>query len=144
MVKDNKYGERMRISTEGDDLTRFETKTGLHVATGYVRIVIGGRGSYVEFLPGQVVWENLHMPEGEKYRTEDQWKDRVFYLEWRTNDESNVKVYEQLKTVDYADYKVGLLYVSPFDLLVGGEAVITKLERKKKGADDVIDLFRDD
>ena len=29
----------------------FEASTGLHVATGYTRIVIGGRGPYIEFLP---------------------------------------------------------------------------------------------
>ena len=54
-----------------------------------------------------------------------------FCLEWRTVDQSNVKVYEQSRTVDYSDYKVGLFYISPFDLYVEGEAVITKLERKK-------------
>jgi len=32
---------------------------------------------------------------------------------------------------DYADYKVGLYYISPFDLFVEGEAVITKMEKKK-------------
>jgi hypothetical protein len=52
-------------------------------------------------------------------------------VEWRTKDQSNVKVYEQSKTVDYADYKVGLYYISPFDLFVGGEQVITKLEKRE-------------
>jgi len=32
--------------------------------------------------------------------------------------------------VDYADYKVGLLYISPFDLFVEGEAVIMKVGKK--------------
>jgi hypothetical protein len=53
-----------------------------------------------------------------------------FPLEWRTYDESRVKVYEQKRRVDYADYKVGLLYISPFDLFVEGEQVIAKLEKK--------------
>ena len=139
----NDYENRLRIPLEGDDHTRFETAMGLHVATGYTRIVIGGRGPYIEFLPGQVIWENLHVPDGEKYRTKHPWKDRVHYLELRTNDKSRVKVYEQRKRVDYADYRVGLLYISPFDLLVNGEPVISKLDRKKKGANDVIDLFRE-
>ena len=52
-------------------------------------------------------------------------------MEWRSKDQSNVKVYEQKRTVDYADYKVGLFYISPFDLFVEGEAVITKRENKK-------------
>jgi len=52
-------------------------------------------------------------------------------VEWRTKDQSNAKVYDQKRTVDYANYKVGLFYISPFDLFVEGEAVITKLERRK-------------
>jgi hypothetical protein len=134
------YKERLRIPLEGNEHTRFETKTGLHVATGYNSIVIGERGPYIEFLPGHLVWDNLHIPDGEKYRLEHPWKDKVFYVEWRTNDESNVKVYDQRKIVDYANYKVGLLYISPFDLFVNREPVITKLDSKSKS--DVIDLFK--
>ena len=134
---------RLRIPPVGDDHTRFEAKSGLHVATGYTRFVIGERGPYIEFLPGHLIWDNLHMPDEEKYRTEHPWKERVHYLEWRTNDESNVKIYDQKKRVDYADYKVGLLYISPFDVLVNGEPVISKLDRKRKGTSDAIDLFRD-
>ena len=62
------------------------------------------------------------------------WKDKVFFVEWRTKDQSNVKVYDQKRTVDYADYKVGLFYISPFDLFVEGEPVIMKLERKKSSS----------
>jgi len=45
-----------------------------------------------------------------------------------------VKIYDQKRTVDYADYKVGLFYISPFDLCVEKEPVITKLEKKKSKA----------
>jgi hypothetical protein len=134
------YQDRPRIPLEGNDHTRFETSTGLHIATGYTRVVIGGRGPYVEFLPGHLVWDNLHVPDGEKYRLDHPWKDRVYYVEWRTKDESNVKVYEQKRTVDYADYKVGLVYMPPFDLFVDGEPVITELDRRRKRKSDVIDL----
>ena len=126
------YEDRLTIPLEGNDHTRFETETGLHVATGYTQIVIGQRGPYIEFHRDNLVWDNLHMPEDKRYKATHPWKDRVYYFEWRTNDEANVKVYEQKRKVDYADYKVGLLYVSPFDLLVDGEPVITKLDRKKK------------
>jgi hypothetical protein len=126
-----RYEKRRRIPLSGDDYTRFETSTGLHVATGYTRGVIGGRGPYIEFLPGHLIWDSLHIPDEEKYRLEHPWKDEAFYVEWRTKDESNVKVYEQRKTVDYADYKVGLFYISPFDLYVEGGMVIGKLEKKK-------------
>jgi hypothetical protein len=36
--------------------------------------------------------------------------------------------------VEYANYKVGLFYISPFDLFVEGGAVITKLEKKKSSS----------
>jgi hypothetical protein len=94
------YKDRLRIPLEGNDYTSFETKTGLHVATGYARIVVGGRGPYVEFLPGHLIWDSLQIPDQEKYRLEHPWKDKVFYVEWRTKDQSNVKVYEQKRTVD--------------------------------------------
>jgi hypothetical protein len=42
-----------------------------------------------------------------------------------------VKVCDQKRMVDYADYKVGLFFISPFELFVEGEAVIAKLEKKK-------------
>jgi len=50
-----------------------------------------------------------------------------------------VKVYDQKRAVDYADYKVGLIYISPFDLFVEGGPVITMLDSKRKS--DVIDLY---
>ena len=52
-------------------------------------------------------------------------------MEWRTNDEINVKIHDQKRTVNYADYKVGLFYISPFYLYVEGEPVIAKLEKNK-------------
>ena len=125
------YQDRLHISLEGNDYTRFETKTGLHVANGYTRVVIGERGPYIEFLPGHLIWDSLKMPDEGKYRTEHPWKDKVFYVVLRTKDQSNVKVYDQKRTVDYADYKVGLFYISPFDLFVEGEPVITKMEKRR-------------
>jgi len=125
------YEKRLRISLSGDDHTRFETNTGLHVATGDTRVVIGGRGPYIEFLPGHLIWDSLQIPDEEKYRLEHPWKHKVFYVEWRTKDQGNVKVYDQKWTVECADYRVGLFYISPFDLFVEGKSVITNLEKKK-------------
>jgi hypothetical protein len=86
----------------------------------------------------RILWKNSShakkkSPFSSKKRKE-YWKihwQRPFFLEWRTKDQSNVKVYDQKKSVDYADYKVGLFNTSPFDLLVEGEPVITKLEKKR-------------
>jgi hypothetical protein len=72
------YQDRLRITLEGNDYTRFETNTGLHVVSGYTRIVVGERGPYIEFLPGHLNWDNLHMPDEENYRLKHPWKERVF------------------------------------------------------------------
>jgi len=93
--------------------------------------LLGGRGPYVEFLHAHLNWDNLHITNQEKYRTQHPWKDKVFSVEWRTKDESNIKVYGQKRSVDHADYKVGFFYISAFDLFVEGEPVITKPEKKR-------------
>jgi hypothetical protein len=126
---------------EGDNETRFETATGLHIATGYIRIVIGGRGPYIEFNPDQVVLDNLHIPEDKKWKLNPKLRQRypIDYFDWRTNDKANVKFYDQLKTVDYADYKIGMMYAGPFKLYVNGKVIIENLRDKKN--DDVQYLF---
>ena len=100
----------------------------------------GGRGPQVEILPGHLIWDSLQIPDEEKYRLEHPWKDKVFYVEWRTKDQSNVKVYDQKRTVDYADSKVGLFYMSPFDLFVEGEAVTSKLAKVRRAYGFVISI----
>ena len=107
------YSERLRIPLEGSESVKFFTKSGTHVATGYERIVIGGRGPYIEFKADQIVEESFSIPEDQEYRKTDR---RVYYIEARSDDESNVKLYIQRRTVKYADYKVGMLYISPFEL----------------------------
>jgi len=106
------YKDRLRIPLEGGELD-FYTKSGTHVATGYTRVVIGQRGPYVEFEQMQILKGNFHIPPDQEYRKTDR---RVYYIEARSNDESNVKLYYQRKTVAYADYKIGMVYISPFDL----------------------------
>jgi hypothetical protein len=85
------------------------------VATGYTGVVISVRGPYIEFLPGQLIWDSLKMPDEGKYRTEHPWKEKVFSVAWWTKDQSNVKVYEQRKVEDYARYQVEFFYVCQFD-----------------------------
>jgi hypothetical protein len=45
------------------------------------------------------------------------------------NDESGVKIQDQKRWVDYADYRVGFICMDPCDLFVEGEQVMTKLDR---------------
>jgi hypothetical protein len=107
------YEERLYLPIDGLDEIIFFTKVGTPVAKGYTRVVIGGRGPYIEFTRKQIITANFIIPDEQKYRLQDK---RVYYLEARSNDESNVKLYFQKRTVSYADYKIGMIYLSPFDL----------------------------
>ena len=120
------YEKRLQIPLEGNSLTEFTTKSGLHIATGYTRIVIGGRGPYIEFTTDMMINNHMHIPDNQLYRFNDM---RVYYIEYRTNNDDNVKIYKQLKTVSYADYKIGMWYISPFDLLADGKVIIEKLRK---------------
>ena len=89
------------------------TKCGTLVANSYERVVIGGRGPYVEFTDKQIELNSFIIPKNQLYRLTDL---RIYYIEFRSNDDSNVKLYYQLKTVAYADYKIGYFYIDPADL----------------------------
>lgn len=90
----------------------FKTGSGTLIAVGYERVVIGDRGPYIEFSPKHIEKRGWNIPEGQKWRIHG----RCYYVEGRTDDEANVKMYYQKATVEYADYKVGMWYISPFDL----------------------------
>lgn len=96
---------------------QFKTHSGLLVAVGYERIVIGGRGPYIEFLPSQIVMDSLIIPDDQAWRLKPFYHGRIFYIERRTRCPSSAMVYEQLRPVAYADYKPGLFYVSPLLLV---------------------------
>jgi hypothetical protein len=125
------YQERLKINHDGDSTKRFYTKSGLLVATGYERVVFGGRGPYIEFKPKSMVKENCYMPEDVKWKKHNDHKYKVYYYEARTV-KDDVKIYYQTQTVDYADYKVGLMYVSPFELYDESGTVLIETLRKKK------------
>lgn len=90
------------------------TKGGIQIATGFRRIVHGGRGAYVEFLDEQMVKDNLYIPKGTEWRTNPDHPagSLCYYVEYWVKDDK-VKVYYQKKIVDYADYVVGNWYISP-------------------------------
>lgn len=107
------YKKRLNLPLEGSEDIQFFTKSGTLVSKGYTRVVIGERGPYIEFNRNQVKGKNFSIPVTAKYRLTDK---RVYYIEARSKDESLVKIYYQKKTVKYADYKLGMCYISPFDL----------------------------
>jgi len=115
--------ERLNLPYKtGNSELEFYTSTGLLIFRGYSRIVIGGRGPYVEFEENAIVEENIEMPRSQEWRVDS---ENAYYIEFRTIDESNVKIYFQKKRVGYAPYKIGFCYVSPFDLFLSdGSKVI--------------------
>lgn len=80
------------------------------VASGYRRIVIGERGPYVEL---ESLTAQLFIPKSEEYRLKS---DVVYYVHYRVASKALVKVYYQKKSVGYADYQIGMYYISPLDL----------------------------
>lgn len=74
----------------------------------YNRVVHGGRGDYIELEKEQIVPElvskfgnDINIPI-----------DRYYFWLYPLN-KPEFKVYLQLKTVKYADYKIGKYYISP-------------------------------
>lgn len=113
----------LNADKEGIDNVELFTKDKTPVSNGYNRIVIGNRGPYVEFTEDQLILKSFHIPKDQLYRLSDK---RVYYTELRSIDESNVKLYFQLQTVAYADYKIGFFYISPYDLFFKtGECLAT-------------------
>lgn len=123
-----KYLPRLNMPEISDgSQMEFKTPDGLTIANGYVRIVIGERGPYIEFTSDQIVHENIFVPNDQKKRLNN---GIYYYDEYRSKDKSFVKLYFQKKTVKYADYKCGLWYVSPFDIVSNKKTLIKPLEKK--------------
>jgi hypothetical protein len=108
---------QLPIPIEGSELQLFN-KSNTLLSNGYQRVVIGKRGPYVECSDLQINKQALYIPKNQKYRLTD---PAIYYHEYRTNDFAYTKVYYQLHTVKYADYKVGYYYFSPDDLKVAYE-----------------------
>jgi len=98
----------------------FRSKLNKLLAVGYTRVVHGGRGDYIEFEKGQIIWPNFIVPTSQEYRLTEAWRNRVYYAEYRSTGGSYVKLYLQYRTVEYADYRVGMCYMSPQDLVWDG------------------------
>lgn len=113
---------------EGNETFSFFTPKGALFAKGYVRMVYGDHGPYLEFKP-----EHVKCKLVKKFNNKE--LDPKCYYEWlMLENEPEVKVYDQKRDVKnlpnpprggfrgnrkegYADYKVGMIYVSPYDLM---------------------------
>lgn len=127
-----KYEDRLIVPINSANIKLFSKNKTLLI-TEYERIVIGGRGPYVECKFEQIVLQNFHIPPDQLWRTQVTLNNNAYYVEYRSNDKSNVKLYYQLKLVDYADYKLNLFYISPFDLYLDtGQVLIEPLRKKRE------------
>jgi hypothetical protein len=113
------YEERLLIPVDGNSSISFFGHGGNLLAIGYTRVVIGQRGPYIEFDPHMLNW-NEWIECGELN------KKHHYYLEYRSIAD-NIKAYKQKITVDYADYLIGKIYISPFDLLTIDGVIIKPL-----------------
>lgn len=128
-VRDKLRVERiLGLQETGDDDVVFVTFAGTRFAKGYVRIVYSDHGPYVEFRREQVL--------ADLTRKFNRPPPADAYYDWlETKDGSCVKVYDQKRDVrnlrnppaggfrgnreeGYADYRPGMMYVSPYELRV--------------------------
>lgn len=112
-MKEKQYRELCLINERGTPNMGLYTAFEEMISIGYERIVYGKRGPYIEFNKHQIQEKKLYIPSDQLYRLSD---PRVYYIEFRSNDQSNTKIYYQLRNVAYADYKIGYFYISPFSL----------------------------
>jgi len=86
--------------------------SGTRIARGFQRVVIGDFGAYVEIAPEDM----LIVPEvqpGQEWRLDETYlKQKGFSLKYAWYHFKGFKIYKQLATVKYADYKPGFYYVS--------------------------------
>lgn len=91
---------------------------GIHLDPG----ISGDYGAFVGFSRAQANARHLKIKEGQSYRIEDpRYAEHVKYLWLTADDNSDVKVYDQKRLVEYADYKPGMLYVSVYEVFPAGE-----------------------
>lgn len=81
------------------------------IAEQYTRVVIGGQGPYIEFDPSHIILP-LKTKPGQEYRGHGRYSDCKFFWLMPLGYPA-VKIYHQRGTVDYADYKVGMMYIDP-------------------------------
>ena len=106
-----KYTELLNIDINGGKIPLF-TSFPNTIARSYQRVVIGQRGPYVEFCKNEILEKELYIPKSQLYRLSD---PKVYYIEFRTID-NDIKVYYQMRSVAYADYRIGYFYISPSNL----------------------------
>lgn len=113
-----KYREALPhwLKEEGDLSQPLYSPEGIQLCSGYMRIVIGDYGAFIEIPQVTAHKFNFIVKPGQEYRFRDpKYKDRVKYV-WLTTPKHDIKIYSQMKTVPYADYLIEYFYVSPYEV----------------------------
>lgn len=79
-------------------------------ANDFERVVHGNRGDYIELSKKQIE-VNLISKFGQPLP--NNIPNELFYYYWLIPEGRDEKIYWQVNTVDYADYKSGYYYISP-------------------------------
>jgi len=115
----------------GDPAVKFITKRGTRIATGYLRIVYGDHGPYIEFAAANL------KPHRENWKSGRKKGDQAWYDEVIPRDGSDCLLYVQKNDVStlpnpprgkysvncnrkegYADYRPGRFYISPDQICI--------------------------
>lgn len=106
------------LKIDGDQTKNLYTKSNTLIAIGYDRIVVGDYGAFIEIDPISIILPNICVKKNQEYRIFDsRYSKNVKYFWYTANDDSDIKIYYQKRTVDYADYRVGKYYISPLEIL---------------------------
>ena len=106
------------LKLEGDINFKLYSNKGTLFSTGYNRIVVGDYGAFIEFDTSQILRENIKIKNGQEYRVNDDKYKRTVKYAWLTcKDDSDIKIYYQYRTVEYADYSPERFYVSHYEIL---------------------------
>lgn len=133
-IYDKKVVEQIiKLNEVGNSYTRFYSKEKTLIAIGYLRIVYGDHGPYLEFLHEHIEWSQWYCKR----------KKIGYYNKWFAVDQSGLMLYEQIKDVKllrnpppglfsfngnrsegYADYRIGRYYLGIYDIIYSNKRKI--------------------
>ena len=91
-------------------------RSNVKLADKYDRLVVGQYGAFLEIDDADINKDVLCIKKGQEYRVNDsQYRDHIKYEWYTTKDQTNCKLYHQIREVSYADYKPGKWYISPYE-----------------------------
>ena len=121
--EDKKDVERKyKLSEKGSNNVLFYTPTKKLIARGYLRIVYGDHGPYVEFLKQNIKWNRwrcVRFGTGyyDKYYPFDGSDVLLYYQRYDVKHLKNPPSgFQGNREEGYADYRIGRMYISPYDL----------------------------